>query len=126
MMNAKLTFLITTAIFTILLSVFNKTKSTFPPETEILGEWVIKDSPQDKYIFYPNGTAKLYYGSTVRFSMTYVLTQTCESQTSTDDFFLKTTDIDDGTVECLPIVDLTASKMCLVTPNGRLVFYVRP
>lgn len=98
-------------------------------QQEILGVWIMENHPETKIEFTSNGEINRLYDDILESTDQYVITNTCDGETQTETYFLKTID-SDGSIFCAYIEGLNFegnNMMSLMTKNqGKIVVYVRP
>lgn len=103
----------------LILTLSTSTIFSYPPtHTDVLGIWIMRDSPSDKIEFLSNGNVKPYEDNILLYTDTYSITYTCGVTTQSEDLFLKETD-EDGTAECYAIMNLNPESLSLMDSNGR-------
>ncbi len=98
-------------------------------QQEILGVWIMENHSDTKIEFTSNGEIKRFYDNILESTDQYVITNTCDGETQTETYFLKTID-EDGSVFCAYIEGLNYegnNMMSIMTKDqGKIVVYVRP
>lgn len=122
------TFLLLGALVAAALGV-NKSYSFTPPPYDITGTWISNQDPLWKITFTASGERKDYYENLLTDLSTYYITNTCGSQTSSNDSFLKTVD-NENNVTC-DILNGTytdengITTLSITSENGKLYLFTK-
>ncbi|MCP9199980.1 hypothetical protein MKO06_08685 [Gramella sp. GC03-9] len=97
-------------------------------ENEIIGTWHLEKSPEDKIVFFKDGTLKRFIGDILKSTSHYKITKDCNGEQLLDNWFLKETD-SDGVSNCVYIEGINANNngilSLMTTSQGKIVIYTK-